>query len=385
MPNTSLPISTRAYRIHSPNLDAPYDNFKNTVLLSEVTLPQLGPEDVLVQIHAVSLNWRDIAIATDTYIRPVEKDAVIPCSDGAGLVLAIGSKVCRFVENDRVAATFFTNWTDGLLQPEAASVALGAEVDGMLTEYAVIDEQRLVRIPDYLTFEEASTLPCAGLTAWNALFGHGPHRGVGRCLRAGETVLTEGTGGVSMFAAQLAVAAGADVVSTTSSSEKARKIEQLAGVPMNKIINYKEVSEWGTEAKRLSRDCKGVDFVIEVTGSEDSLLQAYAAIRPEAQVSVIGSRGAAKSDGGDAAREMKEKGKEARVGGLSNIMHYVANTRRIAIGSRQMFEDMNAFLSKNQIHPVVDDKIFDFDKAREAYMYLWQGKHFGNIVIRIKH
>lgn len=153
-------------------------------------------------------------------------------------------------------------------------------------------------------------------------------------------------------------------------------------MPSEKIINYREVSDWGAEAKRLSRDGKGADFVVEVAGSEESLRQSYAAIRPEAQVSVIGFRGASRSDGRDAARENKEK---VQRGSLSSIMHHIANTRRIAIGSRQMFEDMNTFLETKQIHPVVDDKVFGFEEARDAFMYLWQGKHFGNIVVRVKH
>lgn len=297
MSNSSLPTATRAYGIYSPGLNSPHDGFKNTIVLSAMDLPSLRPDDVLVQIHAVSLDWRDVMVATNTYIRPVNKNGVVACSDGAGIVLSTGPNASRFNRNDRVTATFFPDWIEGLMPADKATIALGAEVDGMLREYAVFNQQDLVKVPDYLSFEEASTLLCARLTAWNALFGHDASRGVGHFLREGETVLTEGTGGVSLFAAPLAVAAGPDVISTTSSLDKAKKIVQLAGVPFKNIINYRETSDWGTKAKELSLDGKGADFVVEVTGSEGSLQQAYAAIKPEAQVSVIGSRGAAKSDG----------------------------------------------------------------------------------------
>lgn len=377
-PTASLPHTSRGYHVHNPNIDATKDGFAHVLALETRQLPPVGRRDVLVAIHAVSLNWRDIAILTNTYIRPFDSaknDGRILCSDGAGIVLAVGDEVTRFQEGDHVAATFFPSWIDGLLQPEAMVVARGAESEGLLREFAVLGEDDLVKIPAFMSLEEASTLPCAGVTAWNALFGHGGDRGIGRRLMARESVLVQGTGGVSLFAAQFARAKGADVIATTSSEEKVAKIEDLVGVPKQKVVNYKTDQEWGTAVKNLTRDQKGVDIVVEITGSSDSLKQSYTALKPEGQASVIGTRGATKAHGAE----------KNLSGGIADILHYVASTRRIAVGSREMFEEMNAFIEQHRIRPVVDPRIFEFEEARDAMMYMYQGKQLGNIVIRIKH
>lgn len=375
-----LPTTSRGFHIHNPNVNALENGLADTLTLETHPLPPVRQHDVLIAIHAVSLNWRDVKLLTDTYIRPFNaaaNDGRVPCSDGAGVVLAVGDGVTRFAVGDHVAATFLPSWINGPLDLEGGRQARGAEKDGMLREYGVFGEDELVKIPAHLSLEEASTLPCAGLTAWNALFGHGGDRGIGRRLREGEAVLTQGTGGVSLFAAQLALAKGADVVATTSSDAKATKIVELVGVPREKILDYGTDKEWGVTAKKLTKDGKGVDIVVEVTGNQDSLKQSYSALRGEGQISIIGTRGAAKVDKADK--------NVAQSSGAGSILDHVAVTRRIAIGSRDMFEELNAFLETTKIHPIVDPQIFEFEQARDALMYLYQRKQFGNIVIRIKH
>lgn len=356
----------RSYHIQSPSLKAREDGFKSTLILQDDAIPSLGPHDVLLQIHAVSLNWRDIMIATGTYHRP-QKSNVVPCSDGAGIITKAGAEVTRFKSGDRAAAIFGSIWINGLLQPEHMGHSLGGDVDGMLRECAVFSEESLVHIPDHLSFEEASTLPCAGVTAWNALFGHGD-RGVGRTLQAGETVVTQGTGGVSLFAAQFAHAAGANVIATTSSAAKA---ERLRSMGISNIINYKEQPAWAEQVKKYG----GADFVVEVMGDTSTLTQSFACAKPEAQISIIGTR---------SKWEDKIAGKQEELT-MATILGHMVSTRRILVGSREQFEAMNKFISIHQIQPVVDKQIFDFEHAREAFTYLLEGRQFGNIVIRIKH
>lgn len=369
------PSVNRSYHVKENLASASKEDFAESLVLEEHPIPSLGPHDVLIQIHAVSLNWRDIMVATGTYYTS-PKHHVIPCSDGAGIIVKTGSNVTRFKTGDRAAAIFAPLWIDGLLQPEHM-YALGGELDGVLQEYAVFNEESLVHIPEHLSFEEASTLPCAGVTAWNALFGHGD-RCVGRVLRPGETVVTQGTGGVSLFAAQFAQAAGADAIATTSTPAKAQRLTELIGV--SKIINYKDQPSWGEVVKKLSAGGKGADFVIEVMGDTSTLTQSYKAAKPEAQISVIGTR--SKSEQKHAPEGSKNNVEEMT---MTDLLKHVVSTRRIRVGSRQHFEAMNDFIHTHQIRPVVDPHIFEFDEAREAFQYLRQGQQFGNVVIRIKH
>lgn len=368
--------TSRGYHIHEPSLAASQNRFKDTLVLENDPIPSLGPHDVLLQIHAVSLNWRDIMIATGTYHR-VQQPNVVPCSDGAGIITQIGPQVTRFKSGDRAAAIFAPLWLTGLVKNSYIGQALGGDRDGMLRQYAVFNEEVLVHLPSHLSFEEAATLPCAGVTAWNALFGHGPDRGVGRTLRAGETVVTQGTGGVSLFAAQFGHAAGVDVISTTSSEAKAEKIRNLIGV--DKIINYKETPTWAEEVKKLSSTGEGADLVVEVMGDVSTLTQSYACAKGEAQISVIGTR----SKWEDKNRTGTTKQVEEMT--MQNMLSHAVSTRRILVGSRQQFEDMNKFIEKHQIRPIVDQHIFEFEEAREAFVYLLEGRQFGNIVVRIKH
>ncbi|KAI9656757.1 MAG: hypothetical protein M1821_003396 [Bathelium mastoideum] len=318
--------------------------------LEEAPIPEVGDHEVLVKIHAASLNYRDLMIATGTYYWSQ--------SDGAGEVVSIGSRVKRFRTGQRVIPTFFQGFISGALTQEDSLSALGALADGVLREYAVFPENGLVHMPTHLSYEEAATLPCAGLTAWNALYGSGS-----RPLRAGDTVLTQGTGGVSIFALQFGVAAGAEVISTTSSEEKEAKLRHLGA---RHTINYKEDQEWGQTAKKKTLDQRGADFVIEV-GGPGTLEQSSKAAAIDAQVAIVG-------------RISVNAGN--RETGNWNPHGALHGTRRIMVGSQLQFEEMNRAIEINKIRPIIDERIFGFEEAREAFQYLWDQKHFRKVVIK---
>src|ERR671937_871821 len=221
--------------------------------LRDDPLPRPGPRQVVMRVRATSLSFRELMILRGWYPLPV-KDDLIPVSDGAGEVVEAGSEVSRVAVGDRVSAQIFPDWLDGGWAPELTA-QLGGSLDGMLAEYALLDETALVHIPEQLSYEEAACLPCAGVTAWNALTG-------GRGLSAGETVLTLGSGGVSVFALQFAKASGARVVATTGSDEKAERLRSLGA---DEIVNYARTPDWPAQVRRLT-DGRGVDHVIEVTG-----------------------------------------------------------------------------------------------------------------------
>ena len=329
--------------------------------IETIFIPTIGENEVLIRIHAVSLNFRDIMVATNTYLWPL-KNGIVPCSDGAGEVIAIGKKVTRFKSGDRVAAIFNQKQISGSLRPATVRAALGGDVDGMLREHAVLNENGVVKIPDCLSYEQASTLPCAGVTAFNALMGGG------RRLQAGDTVVTQGTGGVSLFAAQFGVAAGAKVISTTSSEEKK---ELLKGLGVHHVINYRDTPNWGAKAKELSNDGEGADFIIEIGGPE-TVQQSLQATRIDGTVAIIGQR---------TAQDIHKKSEKAMM--LADAFKYVCTLRRIVVGSRDQFEDMMRSIAVNGIQPFVDERIFGFDQAKEAFQYLGAQKHVGNVVIRI--
>lgn len=249
----SLPTTTDAWVIQDTDTTK---GFGNLQLVKGLKIPPLGEKDVLVQIQAVSLNYRDMLILQGGYRIEVQVPRV-PCSDGAGRVLAVGSKVTRFSHGDPVVTMFFQDYQAALTEA-ARSTALGAALDGTLRRYAVLSETGLALAPSNLSPIEASTLTCAPLTAWNALFGL-----PGNELRVGQTVLTQGTGGVSLAAVLFAKAAGAFVIATTSSDDKA---ERLKGLGADVIINYKTNPDWGETARRLSPGGAGVDLIIEVGG-----------------------------------------------------------------------------------------------------------------------
>ena len=325
----------------------------------EKPIPTVSDYEILVHVRAVSLNWRDVKVASNTYPRPV-KDCVIPCSDGCGKVIKLGPKVTKLAQGARVAAVFVPAWKSGRLQAGQNASALGGSRDGMLREYAVFNENDVVEIPSSLSYEEGSTLPCAALTAWNSLMG-------GRKLEPGNTVVTQGTGGVSLFVVQFALAAGAEVISTTSSSEKAGILHQLGVVH---VINYRETPNWGAEAKRISQRGLGADFVVEIGGPE-TMKQSLEVLKPEGQICVVGQRSARGLDN-----------RETQVT-MDDIFNTYCSIRRVGGGSQQQFEDMNRVIEANKIKPVIDKTIFEFHQAREAFQHLWHQRHIGKIVIRI--
>jgi NADPH:quinone reductase-like Zn-dependent oxidoreductase len=314
--------------------------------------PKPGPGQALVRIRAVSLNYRDLFIALGKYpgSRP---ESLIPTSDGAGEVVAVGAGVTRVKPGDRVAPTFFQTWTDGPSTKEKVANALGGNVHGVLAEYVAVDAEGLVHLPEHFTFEDGATLPCAAVTAWNSLVSEGG-------LKAGQTVLAQGTGGVSIFALQLARALGARVIITSSQDAK---LERARGLGAEGTINYKKQPNWEEPVLQLTGG-QGVDHVLEVGGAE-TLPHSIRATRTGGHISLIGmlSGGFAKPD--PALIEPKK-----------------LDVRNTYVGSRAMFEDMNKVLAQHRIKPVID-RVFPFEQAREALRHMEAGAHFGKIVIKV--
>jgi NADPH:quinone reductase-like Zn-dependent oxidoreductase len=314
--------------------------------------PKPGHRQVLVKIKACSLNFRDLGMVRGTYRVPI-RDNVIPLSDGAGEVVGIGSGVTKVKVGDRVAGNFFQRWVGGESSHDAHASALGGGIDGMLADYAVLEEDGVVLIPSHLSLEEGATLPCAGVTAWHAMVEHAG-------LKAGDTVLLQGTGGVSIFGLQFARVMGIRAVITSSSDEKLARAKAL-GAAFG--INYKTTPEWQKAALDFTGG-RGVDHVIEVGGAA-TLAKSFAAIRVGGKVSMIGGL-----SGG--ATELNP--------GL--IFSRRANVQGISVGSTQMFEAMNRAIAANAIKPVID-KIFPFSDTPEAYRHMASGSHFGKIVINV--
>ncbi|MCE3263777.1 MAG: zinc-binding dehydrogenase family protein [Pseudoduganella sp.] len=323
--------------------------------LEHVVLPRpaLQQHEVRVKVRAVALNYRDLMVAHGTY--PTSGDgAVVPGSDAAGEVIEVGPGVQRLRVGDRVATAFFPAWEDGKVSPEKTALTLGAGGAGALTEELVLHEGGLVALPEHLSYEEAATLTCAGVTAWNALFVEGG-------LQAGDSVLLLGTGGVSVWALQLAKAAGLRTIVTSSSDSK---LERARALGADVLINYRKHPEWQEEVLRATGG-KGVDLVLEV-GGQDTLARSIASAGMGGKVAVIGGLGG----GFDTGIQLLG----IVVGGKS--------MRGIYVGSRKMQEDLTRLVAQRHIKPVVDS-VFDIHKAREAYQHLASGQHFGKVVIRV--
>src|SRR5579862_5832687 len=314
--------------------------------------PKPGHRQVLVKIKACSLNFRDIGIVRGSYRMPVREN-VIPLSDGAGEVVEVGPGVSRVKAGDRVAGNFFQRWPGGEPSADTHASALGGGVDGMLADYAVLEEDGVVKIPPHLSLEEGATLPCAGVTVWHAMMEHAK-------LKAGDTILLQGTGGVSIFGLQFARAMGIRAVITSSSDEKLKRAKAL-GAAFG--INYKTTPEWDKAAMEFTGGA-GVDHVVEVGGAA-TLTRSFHAIRVGGKISMIGGL-----SGG--ATELNP--------GL--IFSRRANVQGISVGSTQMFQAMNRAIEVNAIKPVID-KVFAFADAPAAYKYMASGAHFGKIVIRV--
>ncbi len=323
----------------------------DSLKLTERPTPKPGPGEVLVRVRATSLNYRDLALIKGGLARMM-KLPLIPVSDGAGDVVETGPGATTLKKGDRVAAIFTQCWLAGPPTAGMYSTSLGGGIDGMLAEYVVLREDGFVRIPDYLTYEEAASLPCAAVTSWNALVTEGH-------LKPGDSVLVMGTGGVSIFALQFAKMYGARVIATSSSDAKLKRLKELGA---SDVINYKTTPEWDKAVLELTGGL-GVDHVVEIGGA-GTLPRSINAVKTGGIVSLIGIlSGAGQID------PMTLLFKNARIQG-------------ILVGSREMFEGMNRAMAINQVHPVID-KVFPFNQAREAYRHLESGTHFGKVCIAI--
>jgi NADPH:quinone reductase-like Zn-dependent oxidoreductase len=312
--------------------------------------PTPGPGQVLVAVRAVSLNYRDLLVAKGHY-NPRMPLPRVPCSDAAGEVVAVGDSVLSVKPGDRVCGTFFQNWAEGPLTEAASKSALGGAIDGVLAEQVVLSEQGVVPVPPHLSFEEAATLPCAALTAWNALTTDFDP--------AGKTVLLLGTGGVSVFALQLAVALGAKALVTSGSDDK---LARAIGMGATAGVNYKQTPDWEKWARQQTNG-EGVDLVVEVGGA-GTLERSVKATRYGGRVALIGVLA---GGGGFDPMGLLMKG---------------ITLRGIYVGSRAMFETLNAAITKHTIRPVID-RVFAFDELRQAFAHLESAGHFGKVVIRI--
>ena len=314
--------------------------------------PQPGPREVLIRVRATSLNYRDQMVVTGNYFGgPVTRN-LIPLSDGAGEVAAVGSEVTRFKSGGRVCGTFFQTWISG--PPTERRPALGSPLDGTLAEYIVLHEDGVVAMPTTLSFEEAATLPCAGVTAWNALMVSG------KPLKPGDTVLCLGTGGVSMAGLLFAKAAGARVIVTSSSDQK---IKLACALGASDGVNYKRFPDWQKEVQRLTGG-RGADHILE-NGGAGSLTRSFEAAAFGGKVALIGFLAGREGDINPTILMMKS-------GSMIGI----------GVGSRAMFEDMNRAIDVNKIKPVVY-KVFPFDQAADAYRCQASGDFVGKVVITV--
>lgn len=314
--------------------------------------PRPGPGQVVVRVRAASLNYRDLLTVQGLY-NPKQPLPLIPCSDGAGEVVETGPGVTRVKAGDRVCGNFAQKWIAGQPTRDRLRSTLGGPLDGMLAELVALDQEGVVHVPPHLTDEEAATLPCAAVTAWSALVTEGG-------ITAGDTVLVQGTGGVSLFALQLGKALGARVIVTSSSDEKLARAQELGAA---EGINYREVPDWGKRAKELTGGV-GVDHVVEVGGA-DTLRHSLQAVRFGGTVSLIGNLT------GIATELM-----------LTQVFMQKVRLQGILVGHRESFEAMNRAIALHGLHPVVD-RVFPLEEARAALELMAAGGHFGKIVVRV--
>jgi NADPH:quinone reductase-like Zn-dependent oxidoreductase len=318
--------------------------------LAETAVRKPGTGEVLLKMHAASLNRRDLDVMHGE-VR-LAHDATVPLSDGAGEVVALGADVKRFKVGDKVTPIFFPNWIDGRPSDNARKGPLGGPADGVLTEYLTISEESLVAMPAGLSYEEAATLACAAVTAWNGLVTRGH-------MQAGDYVLLEGTGGVSLFGLQFAVAAGAKPIITSSSDEKLAKAKALGAIGG---VNYKTTAKWEEPVRALTGGV-GVQQVLEVGGG-DSMQHALATLGFSGHLALIGDLA---GEGGGEIPLTALPGNGA--------------VSRVFVGSRENFAAMNTFIAKHHVKPVID-RIFAFEDAEAAYKLMEEGGFFGKIVIR---
>jgi NADPH:quinone reductase-like Zn-dependent oxidoreductase len=320
----------------------------DSLIAKDHPVPEPGPHEVLVRIRANSLNARELLVLKGTYPLPVKPDVVM-CADGAGEIAATGPEVTRVKVGDKVAAAMFPRWIDGPIAWEYAP-QLGGSLDGMLAEYVVLNDEAVVHIPEHLSFEEAATLPCAAVTAWNALTA-------ARKLQAGDTVLTLGSGGVCLFALQFAKVFGARVIATTSSDEKA---DRLRGMGADEVINYRTTPEWHLAVRELTHG-RGVDQVVDVGGG--TLERSIQSVALDGQVNFIGRLST-----------------EPTAIDTDILYNAIATVRVVFAGNRAHFNAMNRAIAVNHLKPIID-RVFPFHDAFGAFRYYETGEAFGKIVI----
>jgi len=324
----------------------------NNLELAERPTPHPASGQVLVKLHAVSLNYRDLLVVLGRY-NPRLALPRIPCSDGAGEIISVGDGVTQWKPGQRVAGIFMQNWIDG--PPNAAKQrgALGGDIDGMLAEYVVLDETGVVEIPEHLSWEQAATLPCAGVTGWNAVVHAGR-------IKPGDTVVIQGTGGVSIFALQFAKLLGACVLGTSSSDDKLQRAHSLG---LDSGVNYKHTADW---AKWVLEQTGGVgaDLVVEVGGA-GTFTQSLKAIRIGGTIAQIGILS-------QSAEPLQ----------IAPLLHKQVHLQGIYVGSRADFEEMNKAIALHALQPSVDE-VFAFAHSRNALKVMEAASHFGKLVIRV--
>ncbi|HEY0647120.1 NAD(P)-dependent alcohol dehydrogenase [Phenylobacterium sp.] len=333
------------------NVAAPWG--PDAIKVVELPEPKPGPGQVLVRMKAVSLNYRDLLMINGMYGRGAASttDVITPFSDGCGMVEAVGDGVTRFKAGDRVATLFFQGWISGPPSLEKVVTALGFPIPGAGSELQTFSEHGLSKVPDFLSDQEVATLPCAALTAWRGLF-------VDARLEPGDTVVLQGTGGVSIFGLQFAHAAGLRTLITSSSDEK---LERAKGLGADHIVNYKTTPAWSGPVREATRG-RGADFIMEVGGG-GTIQESMKAIKIGGHIAIIGVVAGA----GEPFNPASLIGNSAKLQGLS-------------VGSRDMFEAMCRMIDLKKIFPVVD-KVFPFTEARAAFAAMAAGEHFGKIVL----
>jgi NADPH:quinone reductase-like Zn-dependent oxidoreductase len=314
--------------------------------------PRPGPGEVLLAMRRAALNYRDLLMVTGQY-NPRQKLPLVPGSDGVGIVEEVGEGITRVKPGDRVCPIFSQRWLAGEPTREKVRATLGGPLDGTLTERMVLAAEGVVAAPGHLTDDEAATLACAGVTAWNALVSEGE-------VRAGDTVLVLGTGGVAIFALQFAKLLGARVIVTSSSDEKLARAKELGA---DEGINYRQTPEWGARVKELTGGV-GADHVVEVGGA-GTLDQTLRAVRIGGRVSLIGVLSGAKAEIN-----------------VNRILMQHVRVQGVLVGHRESFEAMNRAIALHQMRPVVD-RVFPLEDIRAAFDYLAAGRHFGKVCVAV--
>jgi NADPH:quinone reductase-like Zn-dependent oxidoreductase len=319
--------------------------------LVEIAPPVAGPGQVLVRVRALSLNFRDLMVADGRYGEVTLP--LVPLSDGAGEIAAVGAGVTGWKVGDRVAGTFFQAWTSGPFRRQTLDSALGGKLPGMAAEFVVLGAEGVIALPEHLSFAEGATLPCAGLTAWQALVTRGN-------VSADETVVVLGTGGVSIFALQFARLHGARVIVTSSDDGKLERARALGAAA---TINYRTQPEWEKEVYRLTGKA-GADQIVEVGGA-GTLARSVRALAPGGQIHVVGG----------------VSGFSSEIS-LHEVIRRMAVVRGIFVGSRGMFAAMNQAIATNGLRPVID-RVFPFAELAHAYRHQLGGSHFGKVVVAV--